>query len=56
MGPRAPDGVTILAPNEQARPDLFPGVKMLFDLENDRSEQNDVAARNPEIVERLKAL
>jgi len=64
VDPRAPDGVTILAPNEQARPDLFPGVKtgaapkpmMLFDLENDRSEQNDVAARNPEIVERLKAL
>lgn len=64
VDPRAPDGVTILAPIEQARPNEFPGVDtgarpkpmMLFDLENDRSEQRDVAAENPEVVQRLKAL
>ena len=64
VDPRAPDGVTILAPSEQARPDLFPGVRtgsppkpmMLFDLETDRSEQRDVAAENPEVVLRLKAI
>lgn len=64
IDPRAPDGITILAPSEQPRPDQFPGVNtgaapkpmMLFDLETDRSEQSDVAAQNPEVVLRLKAL
>ena len=28
---------------------------MLFDLEADLGEQHDVAARNPEVVKRLKA-
>lgn len=62
--PRGPDGVTIIAPFEQATPRLHPGVTtgdtakpmMLFDLEADRGEQHDVAAANPEVVARLKAL
>jgi hypothetical protein len=29
---------------------------MLFDVENDPAEQHDVAAQNPEIVKRLKAM
>ena len=28
----------------------------LFDLENDPAEQHDVAAKNPEVVKRLKAM
>jgi uncharacterized sulfatase len=62
--PRGPDGVTLLAPYEQARPGQHPGVTtgdpgkemMLFDLEADPSEQRDVAAANPDVVARLKAL
>ncbi|MBI3279624.1 MAG: sulfatase [Acidobacteria bacterium] len=62
VDPRAPDGVTLIAPWEQARPDLYPGVRtgdparemMLFDLEADRSEQHDVAAQHPDVVQRLK--
>jgi hypothetical protein len=61
--PRGPDRVTILAPYEQAHPSLYPGVRTgdsghamaLFDLENDPSEQHDVAAQHAEIVARLKA-
>ncbi len=61
--PRGPDGVTILAPYEQAHPSQYPGVRtgdttramMLFDLENDPSEQHDVAAQHAQIVTRLKA-
>ncbi len=64
VDPRGPDGVTILAPYEQATPDELPGVStgdapqamQLFDLENDPSEQHDVAANHPEIVSRLKQL
>lgn len=60
---RAPDGVTILAPFEQATREIYPGLKSgdatlamsLFDLANDPSEQRNVAAKHPEIVERLKA-
>lgn len=60
--PRGPDGVTLLAPYEQARPTQHPGVTsgdgpramMLFDLEQDRSEQHNVAAQHPDVVERLK--
>jgi uncharacterized sulfatase len=62
--PRGPDGTTILAPREQPRPAAYPGVQsgvrpgamQLFDLENDPGEQVDVAAENPQVVERLKAL
>jgi uncharacterized sulfatase len=64
VDPRGPDGVTLIAPYEQANPGMHPGVitgdpgkeMMLFDLEADRAEQHDVAARHPEIVARLKAL
>jgi hypothetical protein len=59
---RAPDGVSILAPYEQATPDQLPGLMtgdapgamQLFDLQNDPGEQHDVAAQHPDIVERLK--
>jgi arylsulfatase A-like enzyme len=62
VDPRAPDGVTILAPFEQAKPAQFPGVKtgvpaaadLLFDLENDPSEQVNVAAQHPEVVKLLR--
>lgn len=59
---RAPDGVTILAPFEQAHPSQYPGLKsgvepkpiMLFDLQADPGEQVDVASNHPEVVARLK--
>lgn len=62
--PRGPDGVILLAPYEQAMPHQHPGVEtgcpsepmMLFDLENDRAEQTNVADRHPEVVARLKKL
>ena len=61
--PRAPDGVTILAPYEQYHPSQHPGVEtgdpprplMLFDLQNDPAEQHDVAAEQPDAVARLKS-
>jgi uncharacterized sulfatase len=61
VDPRGPDGVTILAPYEQAKvtqhPGLTSGVEpstmMLFDLEADRAEQHDVADKHPEVVKRL---
>ena len=64
IDPRGPDGVTILAPYEQAKPNQHPGLltgdpprkMMLFDLENDRAEQHDVAAQHPDVVERLSAM
>jgi uncharacterized sulfatase len=60
--PRAPDGVTILAPYEQYKPSDYPGLRTgddarvhsLFDLTNDPGEQKDVAAMHPDIVTRLK--
>jgi arylsulfatase A-like enzyme len=63
IDPRGPDGVTILAPYEQAQPSEYPGLRTgdapkamsLFDLENDPGEQKDVAAKNPDVVARLKA-
>jgi N-acetylgalactosamine-6-sulfatase len=63
IDPRGPDGVTILAPYEQSEPSEHPGVQtgvppksmQLFDLQNDPSEQTDVANENPDIVARLKA-
>lgn len=62
VDPRGPDGVTLIAPFEQARPDQFPGLRsgdasremMLFDLENDPGEQRDVAGEYPDVVRRLK--
>ena len=64
LDPRAPDGVTILAPYEQFQPSEHPGQRsgdapramQLFDLENDPGEQHDVAAMHPSEVERLKRL
>jgi hypothetical protein len=63
VDPRWPDGVTILAPYEQAKPSAFPGIRtgdkaaplLLFDLEKDPAEQKNVAAEYPEIVQKLKA-
>lgn len=64
IDPRGPDGVTILAPYEQAHPSQYPGLEtgdepkpmMLFDLQTDPGEQHDVAAAHPDIVARLKSL
>ena len=64
LDPRAPDGVTILAPYEQYQPGDHPGMltgdaprpMQLFDLQNDPGEQHDVAAAHPDEVQRLKAL
>ncbi len=64
VDPRAPDGVTILAPFEQARPSDPPGLTtgdssktmMLFNLNTDPGEQHDVANQYPEVVQRLKRL
>lgn len=61
--PRAPDGVTLLAPFEQYNLDSMPGLvsgveagsMQLFDLDNDPGEQTDVAAAHPEVVRRLLA-
>jgi uncharacterized sulfatase len=63
VDPRAPDGVTILAPYEQFKPTAHPGLRTgdetkalsLFDLEKDPGEQHDVAAKNAAVVARLKA-
>ncbi|MBL9131487.1 MAG: sulfatase-like hydrolase/transferase, partial [Verrucomicrobiaceae bacterium] len=63
VDPRGPDGVTILAPYEQAQPSEHPGVQtgdapkvmQLFDLQNDPAEQHDLAAQHPEEVKRLQA-
>jgi arylsulfatase A-like enzyme len=62
LDPRAPDGVTILAPFEQSQPGEYPGVRTgdlpramsLFDIKNDPAEQHDVAAQHPDVVVRLK--
>ena len=58
IDPRAPDGVTILAPYEQ-----YPGVQtsdeqqpmMLFDISADPAEQHNVAAEQPDVVRQLKS-
>jgi len=62
VDPRRPDGVTLIAPYEQAHPSEYPGVRTgdpierdaLFDLEADPAEQHDVAAQHPDVVKRLK--
>ncbi len=64
IDPRAPDGVTILAPYEQYQPSDYPGLHAddapaamaLFDLQNDPGEQHNVADEHPDVVARLKAL
>ena len=64
VDPRGPDGVTIIAPYEQATPLEHPDVQtgepgknmMLFDLEADPSEQHDVSADNPAVAKRMKKL
>jgi len=62
--PRGPDGVTIIAPFEQAQINQHPGLAtegnppamMLFDLDADRGESRNVAQENPAVVNRLKAI
>ena len=64
IDPRAPNGVSIIAPFEQAKayeiPGLMsgdlPGPMMLFNLEADPGEQHNVADEFPEVVQRLKTL
>ncbi|MDZ7639918.1 MAG: sulfatase [Bryobacterales bacterium] len=64
VDPRGPDGVTLIAQFEQARPFNYPGVRtgdparpmMLFDLEADPAESLDVSAKNPDVVKRLKTI
>jgi arylsulfatase A-like enzyme len=63
LDPRAPDGVTILAPFEQYNIDAHPGLKtgiegakgLLFDLQADPGEQVDVASKYPDEAKRLQA-
>ncbi|MHC4444358.1 MAG: sulfatase-like hydrolase/transferase [Planctomycetota bacterium] len=58
---RAPDGVTIIAPYEQAHPSQYPGImtgdvikdRGLFDLEKDPTEQHNVIDKHPDVVARL---
>jgi hypothetical protein len=62
LDPRAPDGVTILAPYEQYQPDAHPGLRtgdapaalQLYDLQADPGEQRDVAGAHPDVVKRLQ--
>jgi arylsulfatase A-like enzyme len=62
VDPRGPDGTTILAPMEQARPEQYPGVLpekpetdiQLFDLSSDYTESNNLKDSMPEKVEELQ--
>ena len=64
VDPRGPDGVTIIAPYEQARPNAYPGAiggdgprdMMLFDIDADPAERHDLSKQHPDVVKRLKAL
>lgn len=64
LDPRAPDGVTILAPYEQYNLEAVPGLSageapaamQLYDLQADPAEQHNVAAEHPDEVQRLKAV
>ena len=63
VDPRRPNGTTILAQEEQAKPSQYPGMRTgdrsmklaLFNLESDPAEQHDVSAKNPEVVAKLQA-
>jgi uncharacterized sulfatase len=58
---RGPDGKTIIAPVEQSTPADYPGLKpekmegemLLFDLESDRGENNNLSAMYPEKVKEM---
>lgn len=58
---RAPDGTTILAPDNQATPADYPGIKpqkmneekFLFDLDKDPAENNNLSGEYPKINKRL---
>ncbi|MFC1760670.1 sulfatase [Planctomycetota bacterium] len=60
--PRAPDGVTIVAPFEQYTPASYPGLTsgadpkewQLFNMVDDPGEQTDVSTQHPEVVQRLR--
>jgi arylsulfatase A-like enzyme len=64
VDPRGPDGVAILAPYHQPKPDRHPGLvqgvdprpMLLFDLLQDPGEQRDVSEAHPEVVQRLLAV
>ena len=67
IDPRGPDGVTLIAPPEQYHPWQYPSpvdtpetvpaaAGQLFDLENDRAEQRDVAREHPQVVRELNEL
>lgn len=61
VDPRGPDGTTIIAPFEQARPEDYPGVIpekplkkiQLFDVRNDIIESNDLSENMPDKVQEL---
>lgn len=61
LDPRAPDGITIIAPPEQATPAQYPGIIplktkneiQLYNLKNDPQESNDLSNVNPEKVKEL---
>jgi len=63
IDPRRPNGTTILAQEEQARPTEFPGIKKgsrsrepaLYNLQVDPAEQENVATTYPHIVAKLQA-
>ncbi len=62
IDPRAPNGVSIISPYEQAKAYEIPGLltgdppkpMMLFNLDTDPGEQRDLSAEHPEVVQRLK--
>lgn len=62
VDPRAPDGITIIAPFEQAGGDDYPGLIpeepqnkiQLFNLKDDITESNDLAEEMPEKVQELR--
>tara|TARA_R110002049_G_scaffold4601_5_gene32441 strand:- start:629078 stop:630688 length:1611 start_codon:yes stop_codon:yes gene_type:complete len=67
IDPRGPDGFTLIAPPEQYEPWQYPSdadgpdtapaiAGTLFDLSTDPGEQRDLAAANPDIVQRLTKL
>ena len=64
VDPRGPDGVTLIAQFEQARPNQYPGAMagdapkpmMLFDMEADPAETRDISADHPDVVQRLEEL